>query len=60
MYGNRFPEGYQKISLLGKGGLAVVWLAEKDGQRYAVKAILTAQGKNTIEVEIEVQRRLFE
>ena len=55
-YGSRFPDGYHKIKLLGKGGLAVVWLADNsDGTQYAVKAILLANGKNTAEVEIEVQ-----
>jgi len=26
-YGNRCPEGYTKLDLLGKGGVAIVWLA---------------------------------
>jgi hypothetical protein len=26
-FGDRCPKGYQKIGLLGKGGIAVVWLA---------------------------------
>ena len=25
-YGNRCPEGYKKLSILGKGGIALVWL----------------------------------
>ncbi len=28
-YGDRCPRGYEKISLLGKGGAAVVWLAKE-------------------------------
>jgi hypothetical protein len=27
VYGNRIPSGYTKISLLGRGGCALVWLA---------------------------------
>jgi hypothetical protein len=26
LYGNRCPQGYKKIKILGKGGIAVVWL----------------------------------
>jgi hypothetical protein len=33
-YGDRCPNGYKKLSLLGKGGIALVWLAEvKDHKR---------------------------
>jgi len=28
LYGNRCPKGYQRISLLGRGGCALVWLAK--------------------------------
>lgn len=27
-YGDRCPAGYKKVGLLGKGGAAIVWLAE--------------------------------
>lgn len=27
-FGDRCPSGYTKLDLLGKGGIAVVWLAE--------------------------------
>jgi dual specificity tyrosine-phosphorylation-regulated kinase 2/3/4 len=27
-FGNRCPEGFKKISILGKGGIALVWLGE--------------------------------
>jgi len=30
-FGNRCPKGYQKVRVLGKGGIAVVWLAQRDG-----------------------------
>lgn len=26
-YGDRCPKGFSKLKLLGKGGIAVVWLA---------------------------------
>lgn len=33
-YGDRCPTGFKKIDLLGKGGIALVWLAEtKDAKR---------------------------
>ena len=33
-YGDRCPVGYKKLDLLGKGGIALVWLAEvKDAKR---------------------------
>ena len=30
-FGNRCPSGYTKVKILGKGGIAVVWLGVKDG-----------------------------
>jgi len=26
-FGDRCPDGYQKLDLLGKGGISIVWLA---------------------------------
>lgn len=39
MYGDREPSGYHKLSLLGKGGAAVVWLGKhiSTGERVAIK-----------------------
>lgn len=39
IYGNRFPKGYKKVNMLGRGGCALVWLAidERNGQKVAVK-----------------------
>lgn len=31
MYGNRCPKGYRKLSLLGRGGCALVWLGCEEG-----------------------------
>jgi len=28
VFGDRCPKGYKKISLLGKGGIAIVWLCK--------------------------------
>lgn len=36
-FGNRCPSGYSKIKILGKGGIAVVWLGVKDGVQVAMK-----------------------
>ena len=37
-FGDRCPQGYSKKGLLGKGGIALVWLAEdKNGQKVALK-----------------------
>jgi len=27
-FGDRYPAGFKKIGLLGKGGIAIVWLAQ--------------------------------
>ena len=37
MFGDRFPEGFKKLGVLGKGQETIVWLAEHEGQEYAVK-----------------------
>lgn len=39
MYGDREPSGYKKLSLLGKGGAAVVWLGKhiSTGEKVALK-----------------------
>eukprot|EP00347_Sterkiella_histriomuscorum_P022827 403337002 len=36
-FGNRCPTGYKKIKILGKGGIAVVWLGQKNGEQVAMK-----------------------
>ena len=39
-YGDRFPAGYRKLKLLGRGGCAVVWLGEDPaGNQVAVKQV---------------------
>ena len=40
-FGNRCPAGYRKIQILGKGGIAIVWLAidTESGQQVAMKQL---------------------
>lgn len=46
-YGDRFPSGYKKLKLLGRGGCAVVWLGEDPtGNRVAVKQVSRLNGIN--------------
>ena len=71
-YGDRCPLGYQKLDLLGKGGIALVWLAEvKDeektglpvGKKVALKQFPKVRGQTTIDssaaIEIETGNTLF-
>lgn len=50
-YGDRFPAGYKKVKILGRGGCALVWLGEdlETGKRVAVKQISKLSGPNAIE-----------
>ena len=45
-YGDRCPKGFEKISLLGKGGCAVVWLARdiQTGKKVALKQFPKPKG----------------
>jgi len=36
-FGNRCPKGYAKLKLLGKGGIAVVWLGKLEEKHFAMK-----------------------
>ena len=72
-YGDRCPRGYEKLSILGKGGAAVVWLAKEltTGKKVALKqfpkprnsAGQTMQSAGvldpTAKIEIEMGRLLF-
>ena len=68
IYGDRFPQGYQKISLIGKGGCALVWLGKKIGSdtKIAIKQFAKSgayKSKSDIEsckAEIEIGKTLFE
>lgn len=67
LYGDRCPQGYEKLSLLGKGGAAIVWLAnDQTGQPVALKQFPKpkSQKENILmpesaKTEIEVGRQLF-
>jgi hypothetical protein len=62
-YGDRCPLGYKKIDLLGKGGIALVWLAEANNQKVALKQFPKTKGQaldSSAKIEIETMGRLFE
>ena len=42
-FGERFPDSFEKIKLLGRGGFSLVWLGahKKNGKQFAVKQIKT-------------------
>ena len=73
-YGDRCPVGYKKLDLLGKGGIALVWLAtvkdakkrglpdELEGHRVALKQFPKVRGipiDNSAKIEIETCNVLF-
>jgi hypothetical protein len=51
VFGDRCPKGFTKLGLLGKGGIAIVWLCrdEKSGQNVAVKQFPRKPGQLNIE-----------
>jgi dual specificity tyrosine-phosphorylation-regulated kinase 2/3/4 len=53
-FGDRFPDGYDKIKLLGRGGFSLVWLGEhkKSKKKYAIKQIITESNHETHKKEI--------
>eukprot|EP00829_Urostomides_striatus_P019534 TRINITY_DN7610_c0_g1_i1.p4 TRINITY_DN7610_c0_g1~~TRINITY_DN7610_c0_g1_i1.p4 ORF type:complete len:112 (-),score=23.77 TRINITY_DN7610_c0_g1_i1:455-790(-) len=67
IYGNRIPHGFSKVSLLGKGGCALVWLGNKceTGKKVAIKQFAKLNGfksqsdVESFNVEIEIGRLLF-
>lgn len=42
-FGDRFPYGFEKIKLLGRGGFSLVWLGKhvKSGKQFAIKQIIS-------------------
>lgn len=48
-FGERFPERFKRIGLLGRGGFSVVWLGvhKSSKKRVAVKQILTKNPHET-------------
>jgi len=64
-YGNRFPLGYKKITLLGKGGCALVWSARDSNEnKVAIKQFAkSSKTKADIEsayVEVKIGKLLFD
>ena len=51
IYGERFPTGYKKIRVLGRGGCALVWLAEDTltGKKLAIKQVSRLSGSNAVD-----------
>ena len=51
IYGERFPVGLKKIKVLGRGGCAIVWLAEDSltGKQLAVKQVSRLSGSNAVD-----------
>lgn len=74
-FGDRCPAGFRKLDLLGRGGIALVWLAEvKDaaklgydmeqtGMKVALKQFPKTKGQNPIDssarIEIEIGNTMF-
>ena len=68
-FGDRCPSGFKKVGLLGKGGAAIVWLAEvTNSKRYpgvnmvALKQFPKTRGKiidQSAKTEIEMGNILF-
>lgn len=57
-FGNRCPHGYQKVRVLGKGGVAVVWLGVRNERMYAMKQFPKQKGNNcdnSAQVEQQIQ-----
>lgn len=60
-YGDRFPEDFDKIDFLGRGGFALVWLGieKKTGKKVAVKQILKGAGTESQKKELYYGQMLF-
>lgn len=48
-FGDRFPYGFEKVKLLGRGGFSLVWLGRhcKSGKEFAIKQIITQNTHQT-------------
>ncbi|CAI2382047.1 unnamed protein product [Moneuplotes crassus] len=61
IYGNRCPEGYQRVRLLGKGGCALVWLVKdvNTEAKYALKQFPKNQESyTTAQTEVKIFKQL--
>lgn len=65
MYGNREPQGYKKLKIVGKGGCGIVFICKslKDSREYAVKQISKKNKSdsaiNDCKIEISVLMHLI-
>ena len=55
-FGNRCPDGFKKLSVLGKGGIALVWLGlcSKTGLEVAMKQFPKVGGKCDSSAGVEI------
>lgn len=62
MYGNRIATGYKKIDLLGKGGCAIVWLAQhiETGKKVAIKQFPKKVDFSSGKIEALILQRIFD
>lgn len=65
IFGDRQPKGFTKLGILGKGGIAVVWLCQDlEGNKVAVKQFPKQKAQkgqdNSARVEISVSEILFQ
>jgi serine/threonine protein kinase len=49
VFGDRFPYGFEKVKLLGRGGFSLVWLGKhiKSSKQFAIKQIITQNTHQT-------------
>jgi serine/threonine protein kinase len=63
IYEDRFPVGYKKLTLLGKGGCALVWLGTKGEDKVAIKQFARARNLkvdiDSWRTEVEINKILF-
>lgn len=61
-FGDRFPENFKRVGLLGRGGFSVVWLGvhRSSKRKVAIKQILTKNPHETHLKEIWFGSYFFE
>eukprot|EP00742_Colponemidia_sp_Colp-10_P005295 GILJ01005656.1.p1 GENE.GILJ01005656.1~~GILJ01005656.1.p1 ORF type:complete len:554 (-),score=66.86 GILJ01005656.1:261-1823(-) len=65
-YGDRFPPGFEKVDLLGRGGCALVWCGvSPSGEKVAIKQVSKISGKakqdlDASKKELRIARLFFD